>query len=375
MIGNQKKRVVWTFTNTIALLGAAVLLAGVMLWIRIYPWSPVDKVLQSMTLNEKICQMMIVRPEQLTEVSTVYAAGRTTERALARYPVGGIIYNGSNLISEEQVKKMLANTQSYSKLGLFLTLNIGVESKPDCLQYGNYSLYDLMVGLEYPRADESKEAVFEYAKALAKERGDLGFNLVLGPMMYLAGRTVNSAELVESAVQGYHAGGVLCSIQDFPGIGHVSRESGLPDDPPEVTLEDIRREKYPLYRAGIAAGADAISAGCFQLDEMGDVPSRSPVWIQDELRGRVGYDGIIISGPLADDIYAVTEGYEDDPLLAVEAGCDMILDPPDLAKAIRNIKEAIMSQDHPNITMKRIDQSVRRILQAKYDAGILKLSG
>lgn len=48
--------------------------------------------LDAMTLEEKVYQMFIVLPEQLTGVSTATQAGRTTKNAIQKYPMGGIIY-------------------------------------------------------------------------------------------------------------------------------------------------------------------------------------------------------------------------------------------------------------------------------------------
>lgn len=67
-----------------------------------------------MTLREKLCQLMIVRPEVLTGESPVTAAGETTRLALETYPVGGLIYSVDNLVTQEQTREMITNTQSYS---------------------------------------------------------------------------------------------------------------------------------------------------------------------------------------------------------------------------------------------------------------------
>lgn len=74
-----------------------------------------------MTLWEKICQLFIVYPSDLTGVAKVTAAGETTRAALAEYPVGGLLYDKSNLVTWEQVRKMLSGVQSYSRIPLILT--------------------------------------------------------------------------------------------------------------------------------------------------------------------------------------------------------------------------------------------------------------
>ena len=78
----------------------------------------VDSIISNMTLYEKICQMMILSPEQLTNVSKVTAAGETTKNALKKLPIGGILYSAQNLVSKQQVRTMLTNTQNYSDIPL-----------------------------------------------------------------------------------------------------------------------------------------------------------------------------------------------------------------------------------------------------------------
>lgn len=60
-----------------------------------------ERTLSDMTLWEKICQLFIVYPSDLTGVAKVTAAGETTRAALAEYPVGGLLYDKSNLVTWE----------------------------------------------------------------------------------------------------------------------------------------------------------------------------------------------------------------------------------------------------------------------------------
>ena len=59
-----------------------------------------------MTLKEKIYQLFIVTPEQITDVDTVILAGSATKDALQEHPVGGLVYFAKNLQSRDQVKTM-----------------------------------------------------------------------------------------------------------------------------------------------------------------------------------------------------------------------------------------------------------------------------
>ena len=70
-------------------------------------------------ISEQMCirdRLFFVTPEQLTGVGQAVQAGEGTKEALAKYPVGGLIYFSQNIQSEEQIKEMLSNTASYSCL-------------------------------------------------------------------------------------------------------------------------------------------------------------------------------------------------------------------------------------------------------------------
>ena len=82
---------------------------------------PLREVLDGMELREKICQMFIVFPSALTGTANVTTAGEKTQLGLEKYPVGGLLYDRSNMVDQEQVRAMLETAQSFSKIPLILT--------------------------------------------------------------------------------------------------------------------------------------------------------------------------------------------------------------------------------------------------------------
>ena len=63
----------------------------------------IEAILTKMTLDEKICQLFILTPEQLTGISKVTAAGEATRNKLEQYPIGGLIYFAANQIGRAHV--------------------------------------------------------------------------------------------------------------------------------------------------------------------------------------------------------------------------------------------------------------------------------
>lgn len=82
--------------------------------------SLIDSIIGEMTTSDMVYQMMVVTPEAITNVDTATRAGESTKQALEQYPVGGLIYFEKNFESEEQISQMIKNSQSYSKIPLFI---------------------------------------------------------------------------------------------------------------------------------------------------------------------------------------------------------------------------------------------------------------
>lgn len=59
------------------------------------PQGTVERLIATMTLEQKVAQLFLVTPEQLTGVSKATVAGSKTERALQEIPVGGLVYSSS----------------------------------------------------------------------------------------------------------------------------------------------------------------------------------------------------------------------------------------------------------------------------------------
>ena len=79
-----------------------------------------EEYVDKMSLNEKVCQLFVVTPEQLTGVDVATVAGETTKFQLKKYPVGGIVYYPQNVESKKAFNEMIDTTQSYSKTPLFI---------------------------------------------------------------------------------------------------------------------------------------------------------------------------------------------------------------------------------------------------------------
>ena len=76
--------------------------------------------LETLTLEQKVGQMIFAAPDSLAGVAGADIAGTMTRDALERYPVGGVVYFSQNIRSESQIVEMVKKMQEYSAIPMFM---------------------------------------------------------------------------------------------------------------------------------------------------------------------------------------------------------------------------------------------------------------
>ena len=333
-----------------------------------------------MSLHDKVCQMMFVTPEGLTGTDDVMVAGDATKQALQAYPVGGIIYFANNFDNVDQTRDMISNTQSYSKIGLF----IATDEEGGRVNRIMDTLGTTYIGPMYDYKDDGPDAAFENAKTIASDMSALGFNLDFAPVADVWSNPDNTvigdraysddyaqaAELVGSAVKGFQDGGVICTLKHFPGHGDTAEDSHYSSAYVNRTKAQIMADEMQPFRTGIDAGAELVMVGHLIVPDIDELPSTLSYKIATEmLRGDMKFDGVAITDSMEMESIADNYGVADSAVMAVQAGMDMLLQPADLAVAVNAIVTAVQNGD---ITEPRIDESVRRILTLKAERGLLE---
>lgn len=339
-----------------------------------------ETTLESMTLYEKVCQLFIVFPRDITGVSQVVAAGETTRKALEEYPVGGFIYDKSSMQSREQVTTMLQTTQTFVKIPMIFTC----DEEGGRVNRLMSTVGTTWVGPMLDYKDEGTDKAAENALTIAKDLVSCGFNTDLAPVADVWSNPDNTvigdraysddyeeaAELVAAAVAGFHEGGVACTLKHFPGHGDTSADSHYGSVYIYKSMDGIRAEELLPFKAGIEAGADAVMMGHLIVTDVDEnVPAVfSYEMVTEILRGELGFDGVVMTDAL--QMQAMTDHYSSGEIAVnvVKAGVDILLCPADLDAAIEALLAAVESGE---ITEERIDESVLRILTMKENRGIL----
>lgn len=343
------------------------------------------QILDSMTREEKVYQLFIVQQEQITGVGTAVQSGETTRQAIEKYPVGGIIYFAQNLETREQVSAMIEGIQSYSKLGLFISVD--EEGGPVVRLADNAAMdihwFDAM--LTIGKTGDTEKA-YEVGNTIGSQIGELGFNLDFAPVADVFSNPNNTvigkrafssdpevaAQMVAACVEGFNDSGILCTLKHFPGHGDTGADSHYGAAESTKTLEQLRECEFLPFQAGIDAGAPVIMMGHITLPNVTeeDIPATlSREIVTGLLREELGFEGLVITDAM--NMGAITNHYSNGEaaVLAMQAGVDMILMPNDLTDSVDGILEAL---ENGELTQEQIDEKVLRILMTKIDAGIIQ---
>ncbi len=337
--------------------------------------------MRDMTLEEKICQLFFVAPEQLSgETFTVSYTDGLAE-AFEKYPVGGIMMFGQNIYDGESIRSLNDALTYASKRrgGIGVFLGIGEEG-------GRAAPLTSKLGLSpIPAARQmTVDDAGEWGSAVAARLKEYGFNLDLAPSadMYVEGgnteigdRSFSYDSSVTAAcallfMDGLQESGVISVYKHFPGIGTVDSNTRLGWGHIGENLTEIRsRALVPFYSAVWEnCGMILVTAIDLAAIDEGVPGCLSPSVVQGLLRNTMGYRGVVITDSLRSG--RVTENYSAGraAVEALKAGCDMILLPKDFQKAFTAVAEAVASGE---ITEDRIDQSVQRILALKISFGLV----
>ncbi len=344
------------------------------------------EILARMSLDEKIYQMMFVTPESIVEgIDTCIAAGDATREAIEKYPVGGIIYFDKNIKNASQLKEMISNTKSFSKVPLFIGVDeeggsvrrLGDKAELNMTQIGDMS--------DFGKNGDSLK-VYSAAKTIAEEIKEFGFNVDFAPVADVLTNSENTvvkkrsfssdvgkvAVLASSFVCGLQDNGISACLKHFPGHGGTAGDTHDGYSENSASKEEILKNETEAFKKGIKDGCDFVMTGHISMPNLtgSDLPcSLSKVAIKELLKDEYDFEGVVITDAL--NMGAISQNYSSAKaaVLAVSAGNDMLLMPMDLEETFNAIKENVGGK----ISQTQIDESVLRILRIKVKRGIINL--
>lgn len=346
---------------------------------------PMDVLMDSLTLEQKVGQLFIAAPEQLLEdVTAITAMTDELAAALQTYPLGGIILFAQNIQEPEQLMALNKALADACLIAPFLSVD---EEGGLVARLGRNSAFDLPTyeNAAAVAASGDPEDVLNMGRTIGGYLAKYGFNLDFAPVAdvntnpnnpVIGTRAFSSdpevaATMAAAFAAGLREQGVCATFKHFPGHGDTDQDSHS-----GLAISWRNREQQTAcewipFRE--ATARDFIMIAHVALPEItGDmVPSTlsRPV-VTGILREELGFDGLIITDAMNMGAIADSYGSSEAAIAALEAGCDIVLMPNNVPEAFRAVMDALNSG---RFTEQWLDETVRQILSFKQAHGILTL--
>ncbi|GGG83076.1 beta-N-acetylhexosaminidase [Paenibacillus radicis (ex Gao et al. 2016)] len=333
---------------------------------------PLDRQIADMSLEDKVGQMIIAGIDGKVidpEASKMIKDER----------IGGIILYGNN-ISDLQGMVALVNALKQANAGNSVPLLISVDQEG-----GKVS----RMPKSFTAIPSSKKVGATNNPALAEEMGTLlaeelkltGFNMNFAPVLDVNSNPANpiigsrsfgsTAELVSrmgmAEMKGIRENGIIPVVKHFPGHGDTSVDSHLELPVVNKTREELAKLEWLPFEAAIEQRTDAIMVAHILYPHLDpDKPaSISAAIIGDVLRGKMGYDGVVMTDDLTMGAITKNYGLAEAALDSVQAGSDIVLIAHGYDNALQVRDTLLKSIQENKLSIEQIDKSVRRILSLK----------
>ncbi len=342
--------------------------------------------LAHMTLREKIGQMLMI-----------YYLGRFTSTESPEYTemlheindnhIGGVIIGTTRgplgiLRSDVYPTAVVLNKfQRRSKVPLLVGADFEAGTSQRLAEGTTFPAAMAVAAAGNPRL------AYEEGKIVAREARAAGVQWIFAPVADVNNNPLNPiintrsfgedpasvSEYVENFIRGAQDNGAMTTAKHFPGHGNVNADSHLTLPTVPGDRNELERVELVPFRAAIAAGVDSIMIAHLAVpafEPNPEIPATlSHNIITGLLRDQLGYKGLVITDAM--DMGGITNLYApgDAAVRSVEAGADVLLMPPVPDAAMEALERAVQTGLIPE---KRIDDSVRRILEAKERLGLAK---
>ena len=323
----------------------------------------ITKMLDNMSVEEKVGQMFMVRVPK-----------ENADKRVSEYHLGGYIMFGRDFDNKtkEEVINNIASWQSAADIPML----IGVDEEGGTVN-------------RISTNTEFRSEPFKSSQELYKEGGfdliyedtitkanflkELGINVNFAPVVDVStnpddyiykrsfGKNANlTSEYAEVVVRAMKEANIVSVLKHFPGYGNnTDTHTGIAID--NRTLESFKESDFLPFEAGIKAGANIILVSHNIVTNIDpDSPASLSTRVHEILRNDLGFAGVIIT----DDLYmdAISKNYDSSvAVLAILAGNDLIC----TTDFESQIPEVIAAVEDGTISIDRINESVRRILELK----------
>lgn len=301
---------------------------------------------------------------------------------IVEHRVSSMILSRKNAVSVEQMSKLIKDLQyiAFSQGHYKYPILFAIDEEGGMMN----SLFDPDFLTQYPgamalSATGDPQLVYEISKAIAIELKKVGFSIILGPVLDVVTKLSHQLVGVRSfgttieevtkyglmCAKGLQDGGLFTVGKHFPGIGNATVDSLLELPMIGDSLEQLKHfNTVPFARLideGVLDGISAAGCGVPNISPDETHACLSPVVINQLLRRDLKFNGFVISECLEMEALYHSIGLGQGVILAISAGCDLVMVCHDLSlqnEAVESLKKAI---DNGNLDEEVVMASYNRI--------------
>ncbi len=330
----------------------------------------VESILSSMTVEEKVGQMFYVRCPDTDAVNTV-----------EKYNLGGYILFGKDFKGKTKSQVQSAINKYQNKADIPLLIGVDEEGGTVVRVSSNPNLRS--TPFLSPK-DTYAKGGWSAVKLDAQEKADLllslGINVNMAPVCdivsnknsFMYDRSFSSEKkmvkkFVKQTVTISKSNDLGTVLKHFPGYGNnEDTHTGIAYD--NRAYSKFENKDFKPFITGINNGADCVLVAHNIVKCMDKkYPASLSKKVHNILRDELNFDGVIMTDDLSMDAIENYTNGEDAAVRAVKCGNDIICC-TDVATQYPAVLKAVQNGD---ISIKKIDNAVRRILNWKYDLGLL----
>ena len=332
----------------------------------------VDSIFNSMTIDQKIGQLFMI--QAYSNLDSVHE--NKIKEMIQKYHVGNLIFMQGTPTKQAQLTNFY---QSLSNIPLMIGFDgeWGLDMR---LQNTYRFPWNMTLG-----AIQDNTLIRKFGKHLGRHAKRIGIHVNFAPVVDINTNPLNpiignrsfgenKQNVTQKAIvfsQGMQSEGVLANAKHFPGHGDTATDSHL--KLPVLNFDRQRLDSVELYpyKRVFDAGMASVMTAHLSIPVLESNPklptSLSPSVVTDLLKEELGFLGLIFTDGLNMKGAADYSSSAEIDLAAVLAGNDVLLIPQDVPATISLMKNSIQTGV---LSPERIDESVRKILLAKYKVGL-----
>jgi len=327
----------------------------------------VDSIFNALPLRDKVAQMIV------TSVGKNGKEYREVERLIRNRSVGGVIVMGGEKNAHKQA---VANLNDLAAVHRNVPLLFSMDAEPSLLK-GRVKGAQLVGETNDIKTIEQSDSI---TKIINRELHDIGIHHNYAPVLDISANNAaikkrsygndpaTVTNLANSFISKSQQEGIIATAKHFPGHGLVTGDTHHQSVYIDGELQEL--SNYPPVIANNVLSimvAHIVVKNNPHYNTNGLPSTLSRNIVTDLLRNQLGFKGLIITDAL--NVMKAVTIFEDAPLMASKAGCDIILMPQDEEAVIASIlKEMSVNPDYQAQVM----ESVKRMLRLKVCAGLYK---